>query len=256
MNRIVLCSSVAAVLASAGWAAVSRAAPPSPAATPLASPSSPVPRSLPRVSTAPRSRPTLQRAVDLKSDAPYDRSPARIFNGLRSGYHPTVGRELGLPSAAEIDGAEVGVPMRTVHVRLDELRVYDGRSPADALLHEGPVVTRLVRVGGQVQSALVQSNARGSWETVQMGDRTRATAIDRVMTTLSGSSGVDPDSLFLVKIAALGLDFVAYRSGNQLLLASLFDAPAFGLQVGQPAPAEQVLGSLAAPARQIPTSRR
>jgi hypothetical protein len=253
MNRIVLCS-VAALVGGAGWAAVSRAAPPPSLTSP--SPASPAALATTRTSTAARARPTLQRVGDLKPDAPFDRSPARIFNGLRSGFHPTVGKALGLPSPDEIEGAEVGAPMRTVHVRLDELRVYDGRSPADALLHEGPVVTRLVRVGGQVQSTLVQSNARGSWETVQMGDRTRATALDRVIAGLSGTSGVDPDSLFLVKIPALGLDFAAYRSGNQLLLASLFDAPAFSLQAGQALAAEQVFASLAAPARQIPTSRR
>lgn len=254
MNRIVVLSSVVALLIATGWAAVTRAAPP-PSTSTSGPALTPTPIStIARVAT--RTRPSVQKVIELKPEVPVDRSPARIFGGLRSGFHPTVGRALGLPSAADIDTADLGAPMRMVHVRLDELQAYDGRSPADALLHEGPLVTRLVRVSGQVRSSLILSNARGGWETVQMGDSTRAAAIDQVVGAVSGARGVAPEALFLVNIPALGLDFLAYKDGTQLVLASLFDAPTYGLRGAQPGPAEQVLASLVGPARQVPLLRR
>ena len=70
--------------------------------------------------------------------------------------------------------------------------------------------------------------------------------VSRSMISLIERGESSPTAVVLEKLA----------TGLGVPLASLFDAPAFGLQVGQPAPAEQVLGSLAGPARQIPTSRR
>jgi hypothetical protein len=141
---------------------------------------------------------------------------------------------------------EVGPPMRVVHVRLDRLQAYDGYSPARSLMSEVPLVMRLVRVKGEVTSALVQSNTNGTWETVRVGDAT----------VLKTRDDIDVAELFLVKIPGLGLDFLARRDGKTILLAPLFDAPAYGLTAADLRPAEAVLGSLVAAAQNVPASRR
>jgi hypothetical protein len=151
---------------------------------------------------------------------------------------------------------EVGPPMRVVHVRLDRLQAYDGYSPARSLMSEVPLVMRLVRVKGEVTSALVQSNTNGTWETVRVGDAAGAQAIDRVATVLKTRDDIDVAELFLVKIPGLGLDFLARRDGKTILLAPLFDAPAYGLTAADLRPAEAVLGSLVAAAQNVPASRR
>jgi hypothetical protein len=153
---------------------------------------------------------------------------------------------------APADRTQIGPPMRVMHVSLDRLQAYDGYSPARSLMNQVPLVTRLVRVDGKVKSAMVQSNARGTWETVGVGDAARALAIDRVAGILKAEHDVGLEELFLVKIPALGLDFLAHREGQTILLASLFDAPTYGLTAGDLRPAEAVLGSLVAAAQQVP----
>jgi len=182
------------------------------------------------------------RAGEVAQTRPAAAGPARVRKDPKT---PKVHR-------APADRTEIGPPMRVLHVSLDRLQAYDGYSPARALMSQVPLVTRLVRVGGKVKSAMVQSNARGAWETVGVGDAARAQAIDRVAGILKAEHDVGVEELFLVKIPALGLDFLARREGQTIMLASLFDAPAYGLTAGDLRPAEAVLGSLVAAAQQVP----
>src|SRR6185369_2087301 len=132
---------------------------------------------------------TADKIKGLQDGVAVDRTPARMLGGLRTSFDPKAGAQLGLRDRADAQATEVGAPMRMVFVDAGNLKAYAGGSP-DPLLREVPLVTRLVRVQGQARSMLLQSNAGGTWQTVQMGDARRAVAIEQVSRALTSGQGV------------------------------------------------------------------
>ena len=190
----------------------------------------------------------------LQDGVVMDRSPARVLRGLRTTFDPKIGAHLGLRDPTDAQNTEVGAPIRVMVIDAGSLKTYDGSSP-DPLLREVPLVARLVRVQGQARSMIIQSNASGTWQTVQMGDTLRAAAIEQIGAVLASTQGVAESDLFLVRIPALGLDFLAYRKGS-VRLTPLFDTPAWGLQAGRTSDAAPLLSSLIAPAQAARTNGR
>jgi hypothetical protein len=172
---------------------------------------------------------------------------------MRTGFHPGVARYLGVASPADLDDTEVGRVIRTYIVALDQLRQYDGVSPVTGMLSDAGAITRLVSVRGKVASALVLNNVGGKWEVGRIGESNRAAAIDRITTALASTLGVPVDSTFLVQVAGLQVEFVAFHSATTVELASLWDLPGLGLVAGQPQAGEAALASLVVAASNLQT---
>jgi hypothetical protein len=215
----------------------------------------PEPQALERAATKASGIASMKLA-DLRTDRPLDRAPARLFGGMRSGLPPALAQELGVGSPSDLGATELGDPLPMQHVQFNDLKTYDGSAPAESLLRDVSLVTRLVRVAGVVRSRMILSGASGTWETVQMGEAPRAVAIDQIARDLAQHEGVDAKALFLVKLSELGLEFLAFQRNGSLKLASLLDAPHAGLFTGKVVEASTAFVSLAPLAQAAPARAR
>jgi hypothetical protein len=191
----------------------------------------------------------------LKAGTLADEPAIRMLSQLHASFEPKLAQRLGLASRADVQNTEVGAAIPILQVQLNSLRSYDGSKPAAELLLATPLVVRLVKLRGQVKSSLLLAQANNAWRTVQIGDETRAVAIAAVTGTLVAHHGVTEADLALVRVPALGLDFLSYRSEGVVHLAPMFDRPELSLQAGSPLTLEQALANLAIAARQVAVTR-
>jgi hypothetical protein len=88
-------------------------------------------------------------------------------------------------------------------------------------------------------------NVDGKWQVVRIGEASRAAAIDPVTGALVSSRGVSANSTFLVQVPGLPVEFVGFRAGSNVELASLWDSPGLRVAAGRAQAAEEVLASVA-----------
>jgi hypothetical protein len=197
-------------------------------------------------SPSPRGGSTPSSVGGGSTGLPEDEAPAAFLQAMRIQFNPGMARYLGVTSSEDLDYTQTGRAIRTFRLNVDQLQTY--ATSAAAMPDDTPFLTRLITVRGEVRSAISLTRFNGRWRVSRVGQSTRAKAIDRISTTLASVQGVVPESMFLVVLPVVA-EFLAFRSGSSITMASLWDAPELGLVSGQPQDVTQLLAALSAAAR-------
>jgi hypothetical protein len=165
---------------------------------------------------------------------------SRGLDTLRKMIGPQNYKAMGFESLDEVQTATLGEPLSIYHVRLDQLLRYQHGNNPNNLVNDVGQVLYPVAVGGQVRSSIVVAKADGNWKAAQFGGPALIKALAKARLDASQSSKTPPSSYFVVRVLALNLYFLGYRTDNRLMLTPLLDDPAFKFKAGVSMPAEDV----------------
>ena len=157
---------------------------------------------------------------------------------------------LGFDAPTTVEKGTLGPPIREFLVRLDALREYDGETSAAALLSGGNVFRVPVLVDGRVRSSITILRGEEDWRAVSFGAPNFTTLVTRQRQRLMETARVTAGSIFLVRVAALNVDFLGYGRDDQLMLSPLSTDARFELTAAEMLPAEEVLKALVPAARE------
>jgi hypothetical protein len=162
----------------------------------------------------------------------------KTFGGL------TGQRPVGMPAADKMDKAALGDPLAVSMVRLDELHMYQSAlSDPAALLHDLQTLVYPIHVAGKVNGEMVMRKVDGAWSVRSFGGPAHVQALENVCAQLA-KAGVPAGSMMLVRVPAMGIEFVAFRDTTGLKFTPVTDRAAAGLTAGHTLPASRVFEQL------------
>ena len=174
-----------------------------------------------------QSEPKQERTVDEAT-----RAGLAAFKELTQGDNA---RSLGL-TPGEGANATLGQQYEVFTVGLDQLRAYRPGVAAASLLNASPNVVIPILVNGQVRSSMTITRTEQGYVASEIGGAGLMQATARAAERTPGD--------FLVRVPALGLQFVGHREGDRVMLSLTTPDPRLKLQPGAPMPADQVLQQL------------
>ncbi|HET7500764.1 MAG TPA: hypothetical protein VFK02_07165 [Kofleriaceae bacterium] len=151
-------------------------------------------------------------------------------------------RFVDMPGPDEQARAGLGAPLPVAMIRLDRLRAYQLGAPLDDLIDHLNVVLYPVQVDQDVRGEIELVRQGSSWQAVRVGASGHAREVAR-MAKLRGTPA------FLLRVPALGVEFLAYRSGDALIVVLVHVTPGVELQAGRPLPVQEALRVLVPLAR-------
>jgi hypothetical protein len=166
----------------------------------------------------------------------------RAFTDLLVDSHRAGQRLVGMPGPDEQSRAGLGAPLPVAMIGLDRLRAYQLGTPIDGLIDHLDVVLYSVQVDRDVRAELEFARQGGSWQAVRVGAPGHARELAR-LSKLSGAPA------YLLRVPALGVELLAYGSGEALRLVLVHATPGVELQAGKPLPVQEVLRVLGPLAR-------
>lgn len=131
-------------------------------------------------------------------------------------------------------------PLQVFMVRLDRLKEYQVGADANGLLTGGDMAYYPVTIGGQVAAAIGVEKMNEKWEATSVGDAALIRMFTSVRRQSMDSTRIDAQAYFVVWVAALNLNFVAYRADDSLMLIPVQDDDAYEFKTGVAMPAERV----------------
>lgn len=148
----------------------------------------------------------------------------------------------GVPSADQLQQATLGTPLKVMMVRLDELKQLSTTSATnpERLLHDLETLVYPVQVAGNLQGELVLGKVAGTWSTRSVAGPSHLRQVERIQAALTQAAGISASAMLLVRIPALNLECIGYRSAKGLQLAPLMNVPSAGLVAGDVLPAQQL----------------
>lgn len=165
---------------------------------------------------------------------------ARAFRELGGQAGP---RLAGMPAAHQMDRAALGEGLAVKMVGLDALQRYQPGADVEALLEDLQTVVYSIRVAGAVHGEMTVGKVNGAWSPRGFGGMAHARALEKARARAGGAA-------LLVRVPALGIEFVGRRDASGLSLTPLTDHAAAGLRAGQPLPAARAFELLLPLARQ------
>lgn len=151
-------------------------------------------------------------------------------------------RLVGMPEQAEQARTRLDSPLPVAMIRLDRLRAYQPGAPIDGLIDHLDVALYLVRVDQDVRAELELARQSGTWQPVRVGAPGHARELAR-LSNIAGSAS------YLLRVPALGVELLAYGSGDALRLVLVHPVPELALPAGRPLPVQDVLRVLSPLAR-------
>lgn len=149
-------------------------------------------------------------------------------------------QSLGI-TAADAENASLGRGYEMFTVGLDQLREYQPGASAAPLIKPSPDTIIPVVVNGQVRSSMTITRTERGFVATEIGGSEMMQAIAR--------SAERTPSDFLLRVPALGMQFVGRRVEGRTLLRLATPDPRLRLQPGAEMPAEEVLAQLVPIAR-------
>jgi hypothetical protein len=164
------------------------------------------------------------------------------FNDLLVQSNRASQRLVAMPEPGEQARAGLGAPLPVAMIGLDRLRAYQPGAPIDGLIDHLNVVLYPVQVDQDVRGEMEFARQDGSWQAVRVGASGHAREVAR-LSKLRGTPA------YLLRVPALGVDFLAYGSAGALRLVLVHATPGVELQAGLPLPVQDVLRVMAPLAR-------
>lgn len=151
-------------------------------------------------------------------------------------------RLVAMPGPDEQARAGLGAPLPVAMIGLGRLRSYQPGAPVDGLIDHLNVVLYPVQVDQDVRGEIELVRQDGSWQAVRVGASGHAREVAR-LSKLRGTPA------YLLRVPALGVEFLAYGSADALRLVLVHATPGVELQAGWPLPVQDVLRVLGPVAR-------
>lgn len=148
----------------------------------------------------------------------------------------------GMPTSDQMEKASLGEPLAVHMVRLDELKRYQPASVSEpeTLLHDMLTVVYPIRVEGKVHGELVVGKVAGTWSARSFAGPAHIQAVENVRKRVINAAGIPAAETMLVRVPALNIEFIAYRTELGLQLAPITDVQTAQLASGQTMPASRV----------------
>ena len=166
----------------------------------------------------------------------------RTFNDLLVQSNQASQRLVAMPGPDEQARSGLGTALPVAMIRLDRLRAYQPGAPIDALIDHLNVVLYPVQVDRDVRAEIELAREAGSWQAVRVGAPGHAREVAR-LSKLHGTPA------YLLRVPALGVEFLAYSSAGSLRLVLVHATPGVSVEDGRPLPAGDVLRVLGPLAR-------
>jgi hypothetical protein len=144
-------------------------------------------------------------------------------------------------AAADADKASLGQGYDVFTVGLDQLREYRSGTPATSLIRRGPDTIIPVMVGGEVRSSMTVTQTERGFVTSEIGSGEMMQAMARSAERVPGD--------FLLRVPALGLQFVGRNVDGRTMLRMTSPDPRLKIRAGAEMPAEEVFTQLVPIAR-------
>ena len=149
---------------------------------------------------------------------------------------------LGFSSSEQAQAATPGEPLAVAHIRLDDLRNYDGGDPSRLLQASSPATLVPLRADGKTLSAIRFARGKdGAYQPIAFGH-------DGISKLVFARDQQQPGE-YAVFVRALGVAFSAVGTGVNARFMPLVDYPEHGFTAGKELPATEALKRLVEPAR-------
>lgn len=142
---------------------------------------------------------------------------------------------LGFTGPGDAQGATTGEKLDVFMIRLDALKgAPAGAASAESLLTATSESIVPVLVGGRIRSSITVTRRPGGYEATAFGEGLRGVGEGRPLV----------EGTFLVRVPALGLEFLGSREAGKLMLTPTAADPRLRLEPGRAVPAEEVVQQL------------
>ncbi len=186
--------------------------------------------------------PAAQRAAALRAPGvpPSLHATARdAFASLLDRAARGEPRLSGVPEKGEAADARLGEPLPVAMVRLDQLKAHRAGEAVDALIQPLELAIYPVQVGAETRAELEMAPVDGVWRAISVGGAGHA----RVVADLRARPAAG-EPAYLLRVPALGVEFLARQARGGLTLTPLFASPAAGLAAGKALPAREAVERL------------
>ena len=153
-------------------------------------------------------------------------------------------RQMGFESSKEIHYAVLGTPIEDYMVRLDTLKEYKPGSNPNKLLMKTDQFIYPVLVKEKVRSSITISKIKEKWKAVSFGDSNFMKLVSNRLKDSSKATGLDISSYLSVRVPALNLFFIGYRTKSGLMLIPLIDDTRLKFKSGVSMKAEKVFSTI------------
>jgi len=153
-------------------------------------------------------------------------------------------KQMGFESPDEINNAVLGVPIEDYMVRLDTLKEYKVGSKADTLLTKTNQFIYPVLVKEKVRSSITISKIKEKWKAVSFGGSNFVKLVSNRLKDSSKATGLDISSYFSIRVPALNLFFIGYRTNRGLMLIPVIDDTRLKFKSGVSMKAEKVFSTI------------
>ena len=182
-----------------------------------------------------------EKEMLIEQIQPIAQKSLKSFSGLitKENY-----KQMGFESPDEIKNAILGTPIEDYMVRLDTLKEYKVGSKADTLLTKTNQFIYPVLVKEKVRSSITISKSKEQWKAVSFGGSNFVKLVSRRLKDSSKATGLDISSYFSVRVPALNLFFIGYRTKRGLMLIPLMDDTRLKFKAGESMKAEKVFSAI------------
>jgi hypothetical protein len=148
---------------------------------------------------------------------------------------------IGFSGPDEVARAQPAPAFPVYFVSLNALKTYQAGTPSASLFRELPDSVVPLVVDGQVKSSMTITRSDRGFTATAFGDSARARLAVEARTRGAGD--------FIVRVPALGFEFIGRRADGQIMLTAMSADPRLRVAQGQAVPAEAVLQLLVPLAR-------
>lgn len=159
-------------------------------------------------------------------------------------------RRMGFESPEEINNAKIDPPLKDFMVRLDHLKAFSpGSDPNYLLVSTGQQIFP-ISVNNEVRSSMILKQSIIFWKAVSYGSPNLIRQITNTVNESIRRTGMPRSAYFVVRIPAMNLIFLGYRTNIELFLVPMADDRRQRYRAFESQPAERIFSMILPEARE------